>query len=182
MRADRGSVTAAGFALGLVVCMFAFAWYGVDGIPGRGAPVGTENGWEGLPVLRWLALATVLAATGAVALGWRERAHRASWATGGWVAGLGLLTFALLSYRVLIDPPSAARVPDQKLGAVLGVLMALGITLGGWDSLRAQRLSRPRGARTRRPEPGRRDQEGGRRRLQPGGTRQEPGRGARISP
>ena len=44
---------------------------------------------------------------------------------------LGSLTSALLLYRVLIDLPQASRVIDQKLGAFLGLVCALGIALGG---------------------------------------------------
>ena len=41
-------------ALLLVVVMFALAWYGVDGIPGRTSRlVYAENGWDGLRLVRW---------------------------------------------------------------------------------------------------------------------------------
>jgi hypothetical protein len=45
----------------------------------------------------------------------------------------------LLIYRVLIALPSGARVVDQKLGAVLGLVCALGIAWGGYEAIREQR-------------------------------------------
>jgi hypothetical protein len=45
----------------------------------------------------------------------------------------------LLIYRVLIVLPAGTRVIDQKLGAFLGVLCALGIAWGGYESIREQR-------------------------------------------
>lgn len=68
------------------------------------------------------------------------------------MTALGALTSALLIYRVLIALPAATEVIDQKLGAILGLLCALGIALGGWESMREHRA---RSAKTsRRPRSG----------------------------
>ena len=45
----------------------------------------------------------------------------------------------LLIYRVLIVLPAGTRVIDQKLGAFLGLLCALGIAWGGYEAIREQR-------------------------------------------
>ena len=55
------------------------------------------------------------------------------------VAGLGSLTSLLLIYRVLIVLPSGAKVIDQKLGACLALICALGIALGGYESIAEHR-------------------------------------------
>jgi hypothetical protein len=52
------------------------------------------------------------------------------------MATLGLVCAALLIYRVLIDLPSPDQVVDQKLGAFLGVLSAIGIAAGGFEAIR----------------------------------------------
>lgn len=134
-------------ALGLLVCMFFLAWYDVDGIPGQvragHGVVWTEDAWHGLTIVRWVMLATILAALGGVGLHWHERSRATQTSTAGWVAGLGAATVALLIYRVLIELPSTAEVPDQKLGALLGLACAVGIALGGWECLRAQRGRKP---------------------------------------
>jgi hypothetical protein len=58
------------------------------------------------------------------------------------VAALGTLTAVLLVYRVLIDLPNPSSVVDAKLGAFLGLLFAIGIALGGCESIREERLRR----------------------------------------
>jgi hypothetical protein len=52
---------------------------------------------------------------------------------------LGTVTAAALVYRVLVALPAPAQVVDQKLGAFLGLLCALGIAYGGLESRRAER-------------------------------------------
>ena len=139
----RGELISAAGALALLVAMFAVAWYGVDAIPGAAAtssPAATsENAWDGLTVIRWLMLLTVLVALGAVAVhAWHP--------TRVTVARLRLALLALstanaaaLIFRVLIVLPSSDRVPDQKLGGVVGVIAALGIAVGAYEAVREQR-------------------------------------------
>ncbi len=127
----------------LLILMFAFAWYGIDGIPGRGS-VGTgiasaENAWHGLTLVRWLMLLTIVVTLGSVAI---HAAHPSRHQIAGArlaVLVLGSLTAVVLVYRVLIALPSPDRVVDQKLGAILGVMSALAIALGGYESVREQR-------------------------------------------
>jgi hypothetical protein len=150
----RGELISATSGLLLLVTMFALAWYGVDGIPGRTPRlVYAESAWHGLTVVRWVMLATSVAAVGSVPLHYSQRSHGVRTETGLLVTLLGTLTAALLIYRVLIALPSSDRVVDQKLGAFLGVLWALGIAYGGLESLREER------SRRRASPPGRRGHE-----------------------
>ncbi len=141
-RQRNADLLSAGSALVLLAVMFALAWYGGDGIPGRTSRlVYTETGWDGLTLVRWLVLFTILAAVGSALLHLSQRSHGARTNTGLAITLLGGLTAAALIYRVLIDLPSADRVVDQKLGAFLGVLCALGVAYGGLEALRAERLA-----------------------------------------
>jgi hypothetical protein len=152
MRSDRGELLSTACALGLLVCMFVFAWYGGDGIPGitpRDRLVWTQNAWEALAVVRWVMLATIVTVVGSLVLHLNQRSHGARTNTSPLVLLLGTATALLLIYRVLIDLPAANRVVDQKLGAVLGVLLTLGIAAGGLRSLREERL-KERAPRRRR--------------------------------
>ncbi len=142
-RLTRGEVISAGCALLLIVVMFALAWYGVDGIPGRQrhgtAVVGTVTGWQGLPGLRWLILLTVLVALGALAA---PAAHISRQAVAGFRLAtlvLGCATALALIIRVLIDLPAPDRVVDQKLGALVGMLASLGVAYGAVEAIREQR-------------------------------------------
>lgn len=150
----RGEIVSATSALLLLIAMFALAWYGVDGIPGRTSRlVYAENAWQGLPVVRWVMLVTVVAAVGSVPLHFSQRTHGARTETGVLVTVLGTLTAGLLIYRVLIVLPASDQVVDQKLGAFLGMLCALGVAYGGLQALREERsgATATAGARPRSP-------------------------------
>jgi hypothetical protein len=155
-RIYRGAVLSSASALALVVVMFALEWYGVAGVPdpsaARPAVSTAENGWNGLPIVRWAMLATILLTLGSLVLRASQRSHGSKTDTGRLVAAFGALTSILLTYRVLIVLPASDRVLDQKLGAFLGLLCAFGIALGGWESVREQREERVGPAhRSRRP-------------------------------
>jgi hypothetical protein len=95
-------------------------------------------------------LATIVASIGAVVLHASQRAHGNKTDTSLIVAALGALSSVALIYRVLIVLPDATRVIDQKLGAFLGLLCALGIAWGGYEAIREQR-ARVRAAGTSGP-------------------------------
>ncbi|MFL5861320.1 MAG: hypothetical protein ACJ780_11130 [Solirubrobacteraceae bacterium] len=148
-----GALVSAVGALALLIVLFAMEWYGVAGVPDpsavRPAVSTAENGWHGLTVTRWVLLATIIAAIGSVVLHASQRRHGNKTDTSLLVAGLGAASSVLLIYRVLIVLPAGTRVIDQKLGALLGLLCALGIAWGGYESVREQR------ARARRQAGGR---------------------------
>lgn len=164
-RIYRGELTSAVSALALLVLMFFTEWYGVAGVPdpsaARPAISTAENAWNGLSIVRWVMLATIIVALGSVVLHATQRSHGTRTDTSLVVVTLGSLTSLLLLYRVLIELPQTSKVIDQKLGAVLGLACALAITLGGFESVREQRTlaravaTRPRRRRRlafRRPE------------------------------
>jgi hypothetical protein len=142
-RVNHGDLVAAVGAVLLLVLMFAFKWYGVDGIPGRSsvgsAVVSAEDGWNGLSVIRWLMMLTITASLVSLAIHVRPVSRQVVAVSRLAVLGLGTLTFVLVSYRVLIEMPTPDKVVDQKLGAFLGIVSALAIALGGYESVREQR-------------------------------------------
>jgi hypothetical protein len=154
-RLRQGAMIAAGSALVLLIVMFAMQWYGVDEMPGRVSahkPLShAENAWHGLTLVRWLMLLTIGVAVGSVLLHGSQRTHGAKTDTGALVALLGALTAAVLIDRVLIDLPSANAVVDQKLGAYIGILCAIGIALGGYESMLEERARARRAGPSSRP-------------------------------
>src|ERR1700722_1363764 len=145
----RGELISATSALCLLLVMFLFEWYGVAGGPApaparpagppsaaRPAVTPAENAWNGLPVVRWVMLLTIAVTLGSVVLHATQRTHGSRTDTSGVVTVLGSLTAVLLCYRVLISLPAGNQVIDQKLGAVLGLVCAVGIALGGYESTR----------------------------------------------
>jgi hypothetical protein len=152
-RFTHGELLSAVCALCLLIAMFALEWFGVDGVPGRTRSLAwAENAWHGLTLVRWLMLLSIAVAIGAPLLHVTQRSHGAKTSTSRAVLALGSLTSLLLIYRVLIDLPSANQVVDQKLGAFVGVLCALGVALGGYEGVREERAARraPAAHRSRR--------------------------------
>src|SRR5437660_12625256 len=100
----RGELPAGLFALALAVSLFALKWFGVDGRPtARGANVRAEDAWNGLTLLRWLIVLTVVVVFAALALHIAQRRHGVKTDTSLTVASLATLTAVLLACRVLID-------------------------------------------------------------------------------
>jgi hypothetical protein len=158
-RPRLGELISAGCALALLILMLATAWYGVAGVPdptyARPAVSGTETGWDALTVVRWVIVLTEIVAVGAIVLRISQREHGRQTDATRVVTTLGLICSGLLIYRVLIVLPSPDKVLDQKLGALLGLGCALGIALGGHESI-LDRRSRPATVshrRGRRPTP-----------------------------
>ena len=139
----QGERISAVSALLLLVAMFALEWFGLAVTPSpsarRAAVSSAENAWHGLTVLRWLMLLTIATAVGSVVAHAIQRSHLVQTDTSRATTALGTLTAVLLAYRILIDLPNPREVVDQKLGAYLGLLAAVGIALGGYESIREQR-------------------------------------------
>ncbi len=78
-RIYRGELTSAVSALGLLAVMFLTKWYGVAGVPdpsaARPAISTAENAWNGLTIVRWVMLATIIAALGSVVVHASQRSH-----------------------------------------------------------------------------------------------------------
>jgi hypothetical protein len=142
-RIHRGELISLCSALLLLIIMFALEWYGLDEMPGPDAArtglSHVENAWHALAVVRWVMLAAVAVSLGSVVVHATQRSHGVKTNTGLIVWLLGTATTSLLVYRVLIDLPSPNSVVDQKLGAYLGLLSAVGIAYGGFESMREER-------------------------------------------
>jgi hypothetical protein len=129
-------------ALALLPIMFLLDWYGVVGLPLRARRSGittAENAWRVLTDLRWLMLLAIAAAVGSVLLHVSQRSHGAKTDTSLVVTAIGTVTALLVGYRVLIDFPDSRSVVDVKIGAYLGLLCAIGIAIGGYESIRQVR-------------------------------------------
>jgi hypothetical protein len=151
-REGTGELISAGSALVLLALMFGVKWFGIDRLPGHASGVAREtsvNAWQAMSIVRWLMLLTIFVAIGSALLHASQRSHGTTTDTGAAVTILGALTALLLIYRVLIDLPSSSQIVDQKVGAVLGILSALGIALGGHTSMRHERFGSRAGQRSR---------------------------------
>jgi FtsH-binding integral membrane protein len=139
-RLRLGEIVAGVSGVLLLVFMFALPWYGLtsnlrETAANLGQPT-SWNGWNGLETLRWLLLVTIVAAL-ALAYFQAVREGPAIPLTLSVIVTLlgGLSTVALI-YRVLINSP--APTLDQRVGAYLGLVAAIGITYGGYKSMREE--------------------------------------------
>ena len=155
LRLRQGALISAGSAVVLLVVMFATKWYGVDEIPGRVATrtqvTHAASAWHALSIVRWLMLVTIVVAIGSVLLHGSQHSHGSKTNTGALVAVLGSITSVVLIDRVLIDLPSANSVVDQKFGAIVGLLAAIGIAIGGYESMLEERARARRHMHSSRP-------------------------------
>jgi hypothetical protein len=139
----------------LLVAMIGLKWFGIAAADGEFAPhsgtLGAQSAWETLTTLRWLMVLTIAAALAAGVLKLLQHDHGVSTDVSLLVAALGSVTSLLLIYRVLIALPGSGTVVDQKLGAILGLLCAIGIAFGGFQSRRETRLARSLSRARERP-------------------------------
>jgi hypothetical protein len=139
-RLRRGELIAGGSALALLVFLFVLHWYDVSGTFAPTLALGLHartswTGWQGLTIVRWLLLVTVLAA---LALAYFQAVQRApaipvTLAVIVTVLG-GLSTLALIA-RVIDTPGNHL---DRRAGAYLALLAAIGIAYGGYASIREE--------------------------------------------
>jgi hypothetical protein len=146
-RLRRGELIAGASGVSLLVFMFLFKWYGLGGaVPsdlvtaiGNRLHVATaQNAWHALTILRWLMLVTIFVALALALTQATRRSPAVPVSLSVIVTVLGSLTALLLVYRVLINLPGSDKFIDQKIGAFLGLVSALGIALGGFESLREE--------------------------------------------
>jgi hypothetical protein len=124
-RLRRGEIVAGTGGLALLVFLFALPWLSA----GSGH---TSTGWSGLPTLRWLIIVSALTAV-ALAFTQATRSAPAIPVTlSVFVTVLGGLTAILLIIRLLTTGSGL------QVGAWLGLLAAIVITVGGFLSMREE--------------------------------------------
>lgn len=139
-RLRRGELIAASSALALLAVMFLLKWYGAPGVE-------SVDAWHALSIVRWLMLLTIVLALALAYLQASQHSPAVPVTLSVLVLTFGLLLVLLLIYRVLINEPGPDNLVDRKLGAFLGLLCAIGITYGGYLSLRREGLA-PKDERT----------------------------------
>jgi hypothetical protein len=120
----RGEILAGAGGLALLIVLFALDWLRSDGV--------TRDGWGAVPVLRWV---IVVAALSALALTVAQ-ATRPAPALPVSLSVIATVLSALTALLLLIRLLTTGATP--QLGAILGLLAAIGMTCGAFMSLRAE--------------------------------------------
>jgi hypothetical protein len=144
-RLRRGELIVGASAIVLLASMFALKWYGLSsaiGPPGTKLGVATSlDGWSALSHIRWLVLLTIACSLGLVFLQATRRAPALPATMSVIVTVLAILTALALIYRVLINEPGADNLVEQKAGAFVGLISAIALNYGGYQSLRQEGIA-----------------------------------------
>jgi cytochrome bd-type quinol oxidase subunit 2 len=148
-RLRRGELIVGASAIVLLASMFALKWYGLSIVTGPAATklgvATSRDGWTALSNVRWLVLLTVLCSLALVFLQATRRAPALPVTMSVIVLVLAILTALALLYRVVINEPGADNLVEQKAGAFVGLISAIALVYGGYQSLRQEGIA-PRDA------------------------------------
>jgi hypothetical protein len=140
-RLRRGEVIAAVSGVLLLAFMFLLTWYGLKTPVGwTAATLGLPtsfSGWHELTHLHWLLLITPASAIALAYFQATRRAPAVAVSLAVILLVLAALTVLLLAYRVLISVPGTGDL-HPKAGAYLGLLSAVGILYGAYQSIRRE--------------------------------------------
>jgi len=150
-RLNQGEMIAAVSALLLLIVMFIFTWFSVDfgqNDLGLGASVDTgANAWEAFDFIDIVLFVTILVAIGGALVTANAQSVNTPVAISAITTALGILSVLLILYRI-IDPPGSGDIPDgfdigisRGLGVWLGLILAGGITYGGWRAMQEEGTS-----------------------------------------
>lgn len=144
-RLGRGEKIAAGSGLLLFVFMF-FKWYGVSIDTPLGGLGAVGNAWDTLEVVRFVLLASVIAAVGFPLLKAAGSEIDIPVPPATIITLMGGLSVLLILYRIISPPDFGAADFEgisvgRELGVFLGLIAAAGITYGGYTSMEEQGTS-----------------------------------------
>jgi hypothetical protein len=125
-RLRRGEAAAGLSGVALLVFLFAVSWF--EG----GSSGTTSTGWTGLPVLRWLILVTSVVAIALAVTQATRRAPAIPVTLSVFVTVLGAVTTVALILRMTTTGSSL------QVGSWLGLLASIGVTVGGFGSIRQE--------------------------------------------
>jgi hypothetical protein len=168
LNVSRGALIAGIAAVLLFIFMF-FGWYGVDNIStsgfgfeqeisgdqinslGGGADT-SANAWQAFSLIDLILFVCIVGVVVMVLLELTGAAVNLPVAPSAIIAGLGILAFVLILFRLIITPDTGADdfAPagvdinvdvSRKIGVFLGLLASAGMAVGGWLSMQEEGTS-----------------------------------------
>lgn len=139
-RLRSGELIAGASGAALLVFLFALPWYHVNGTFAPTLALGLHarsswTGWQALTYVRWLLLVTALAALALAYFQAVERAPAIPVTLAVIATVLGALSMLALIARVIDTPLNDL---NRQAGIYLGLAAAIGITYGGFASMREE--------------------------------------------
>ena len=138
-------------ALLLLIVMFIFTWFSVDfgqDDLGLGSGIDTgANAWQAFGFIDIVLFVTILVAIGGALITANAQSVNTPVAISAITTALGILSVLLILFRI-IDPPGSGDIPDgfdigisRGIGVWLGLILAGGITYGGWRAMQEEGTS-----------------------------------------
>ena len=141
-------------ALLLLLVMFIFSWFSLD-VSGEGevflSAAGSDvdtgaNAWDSFGFIDIVLFVTILVAVGGAIVAANAASVNTPVAISAITAGLGILSFLLVLFRV-ISPPSL-DIPENDfvsvgrgIGVWLGLVLTAAIAYGGWRAMEDEGIS-----------------------------------------
>lgn len=151
-RISQGEIIAAVAALVLFIVMF-ITWFSLsaDGegeifLDAAGVDTGV-NAWQAFGFIDIVLFVTILVAVGGALVAANATSVNTPVAVSAITAGLGILSFLLVLFRV-ISPPGSGDIPDaagigidRGIGVWLGLILTAAIAFGGWRAMEEEGIS-----------------------------------------
>jgi hypothetical protein len=139
-------------ALLLLIVMFIFSWFSLDAsgegevfLSAADADTG-YNAWQSFGYIDIVLFVTILVAVGGALVAANATSVNTPVTISAITAGLGILSFLLILFRV-ISPPSFG-IPDNDfvtigrgIGVWLGLILTAAIAYGGWRAMEDEGIS-----------------------------------------
>ena len=140
---NRGEKVAGISGLLVILIMFIFDWFAVKGVPN----VGGLDAWESYGVTDVVLFVTALAAIGLPLMAASEADVGLPVALSAIVTALGIISVILVIISIVGPPgysvPLTGRSVDTNtnVGVFLGLIAAVGVTVGGWLAMQEEGTS-----------------------------------------
>ena len=139
---STGEKVAAASGAVLLLLMFVLDWFSVEDT----GDLGGLNAWQSFGLIDLVLLLAALAGIAlAIVAGTRSTVNLPV-ALSAITAGLGILSVALIIFRIIVTPEFSAGgfgdiETDRSIGVFLGLLAAAGIAYGGWTAMQEEGTS-----------------------------------------
>lgn len=144
-RLRTGEKIAGAAGIALLLIMFIFDWFSIEGESLLGVSIG-GNAWDTMELIRFVILLAALAGIALAVMSASQTRVDMPVAMSAITAGLGILATLLILYRI-IDPPGG-DIPDgagveigRDIGVFLGLIAAALVAYGGWRAMQEEGTS-----------------------------------------
>ena len=136
-----GEKIAGASGIALLLLMFVLNWFNIEGA----GDLGGLNAWQSFGIIDLVLLLAALAGIGLAFVSAGQTSVNLPVSLSALAAGLGILSVALLIFRI-ISPPDLEGFGvevelERAIGVFLGLIAAAGVAYGGWTAMQEEGTS-----------------------------------------